>query len=159
VELKRTPVDLSGLAHSVLADLRQAEPDRVVDVIIAEHLGTTGDQHLLRLVLVNLIGNAWKFTGRADPATIHFELSREDAAERVFAVRDNGAGFNMDYAVKLFEPFQRLHGRGEFDGSGLGLAIVARILRRHGGRVWAEGEPGLGATFYFTVTPPAEDRG
>jgi PAS domain S-box-containing protein len=159
VELKRSPVNLSELARGVLADLRQAEPDRVVDVDIAEHLLTTGDPRLLRLVLVNLIGNAWKFTGRVDGATVHFELSRDDGAERVFAVRDNGAGFNMDYAVKLFEPFQRLHSRGEFDGSGLGLAIVVRILRRHGGRIWAEGQPGQGATFYFTVTAAAEERG
>ncbi|HVQ93360.1 MAG TPA: ATP-binding protein [Mycobacteriales bacterium] len=159
VELKRNPVDLSELARSVLAELRQAEPDRTVAVDIAEHLTTTGDQHLLRLVLVNLFGNAWKFSARADPATVHFELFRDDGEERVFAVRDNGAGFNMEYAAKLFEPFQRLHSRGEFDGSGLGLAIVARILRRHGGRIWAEGAPGEGAAFYFTVTAPAEDRG
>ncbi|MEN3361112.1 MAG: hypothetical protein V7637_5094 [Mycobacteriales bacterium] len=159
VELKRNAVDLSELARGVLADLRQAEPDRVVDVDIAEHLTTTGDSHLLRLVLVNLFGNAWKFSARAEIPTVGFELFRDDGVERVFAIRDNGAGFNMEYAAKLFEPFQRLHSRGEFDGSGLGLAIVARILRRHGGRVWAEGEPGKGATFYFTVTAPAEGTG
>jgi light-regulated signal transduction histidine kinase (bacteriophytochrome) len=159
VELKRNAVDLSELARGVLTDLRQAEPDRVVDVDIAEHLTTTGDSHLLRLVLVNLFGNAWKFSARAEIPTVHFELFRDDGVERVFAIRDNGAGFNMEYAAKLFEPFQRLHSRGEFDGSGLGLAIVARILRRHGGRVWAEGEPGKGATFYFTVTAPAEGTG
>jgi PAS domain S-box-containing protein len=157
VELKRNVVDLTELARGVVADLRQAEPDREVHIDIAEHLTTTGDPQLLRLVLVNLIGNAWKFSARAEHAAIHFELSRDDGVERVFAVRDNGAGFNMEYAAKLFEPFQRLHSRGEFDGSGLGLAIVARILRRHGGRIWAEGEPGVGATFYFTVTAPPEE--
>jgi PAS domain S-box-containing protein len=158
VELRRSHVDLSELARTVLAELRQADPDRQVDVDVADHLATTGDPQLLRLVLANLIGNAWKFTTRTDGAAIGVELAR-DGDERVFAVRDNGAGFNMEYAAKLFEPFQRLHSRGEFDGSGLGLAIVARILRRHGGRIWAEGEPGRGATFYFTVTAPAEDHG
>jgi PAS domain S-box-containing protein len=158
VELRRTPVALSDLARSVLAELRQADPGRQVDVRIADHLDTTGDPHLLRLVLVNLLGNAWKFTEKSPAAAIQVELIR-DGAQRVFAVRDNGAGFKMEYAAKLFEPFQRLHSRGEFEGSGLGLAIVARILRRHGGRIWAEGAPGQGATFYFTVTAAPEDLG
>jgi PAS domain S-box-containing protein len=157
VELSRRPVGLAELARSVITELREAEPERNVDVGIADDLTTTGDPHLLRLVLMNLIGNAWKFTARSDPSAIDIGSCGKDG-ERVFYVRDNGAGFNMEYSAKLFEPFQRLHGRGEFDGSGLGLAIVARILRRHGGRIWAEGAPGQGATFYFTVTPPPEDR-
>jgi PAS domain S-box-containing protein len=158
VELRRNPVDLSELARVVIAELRQAEPGRQVEVTIADHLNTTGDPQLLRLVLVNLLGNAWKFTERSPAATVRFELAA-DSTEQVFAVRDNGAGFKMEYAAKLFEPFQRLHSRGEFEGSGLGLAIVARILRRHGGRIWAEGAPGEGAAFYFTVTAPPEDLG
>jgi PAS domain S-box-containing protein len=158
VELSRGPVDLTELACDVVTELREAEPGREVRVRIADRLATTGDPHLLRLVLANLIGNAWKFTAQSDPPVIEIG-SVDNDGERVFHVRDNGAGFNMEYSTKLFEPFQRLHGRGEFEGSGLGLAIVARILRRHGGRVWADAAPGQGATFYFTVTPAWEDRG
>jgi PAS domain S-box-containing protein len=158
VELRRVPVDLSELARVVVAELRLLDPDRRVEIDIADHLDVTGDPHLLRLVLVNLLGNAWKFTAKSAAAAISFGLVTV-GDERVFAVRDNGAGFKMEYAAKLFEPFQRLHSRGEFEGSGLGLAIVARILRRHGGRIWAEGAPDAGATFSFTVTAASEDLG
>jgi PAS domain S-box-containing protein len=158
VELRRVPVDLSTLAREVIDELRQISPDRRVEVDIAAGLEVTGDPHLLRLVLVNLLGNAWKFTAKAGVPAISFELVPA-GGEQVFAVRDNGAGFKMEYAAKLFEPFQRLHSRGEFEGSGLGLAIVARILRRHGGRIWATGAPDEGATFSFTVTAASEDLG
>lgn len=152
VELHRQPVDLGQLARDVVADLREAEPDRTVQVTIGTALRTTGDPHLLRLVLTNLIGNAWKFTGRTAGAAVEFDVTEQDD-EQVYFVRDNGAGFNMDYAAKLFEPFQRLHSRGDFDGSGLGLAIVARVIRRHGGRIWADGALEAGAVFHFTVIP------
>ncbi len=105
---------------------------------------------LIRLVLRNLLGNAWKFTARCDPAVI--EVTREG---RAFVVRDNGAGFDMRYAAKLFDPFQRLHATSDFEGTGIGLAIVHRIVQRHGGRIWAEGEVDRGASFFFTLTTDA----
>jgi PAS domain S-box-containing protein len=157
VDLNRSDVDVSAIAAAVVSELREAEPDRVVEIAVAEDLHSLGDPHLVRLVLANLIGNAWKFTAKASRAVIEVGALDKDG-ERVFTVRDNGAGFNMEYAAKLFEPFQRLHSRGEFDGSGLGLAIVARIVRRHGGRIWAEGEPGRGAAFFFTLIPSLEDE-
>jgi signal transduction histidine kinase len=114
-----------------------------------------GDPHLVRLVLLNLLGNAWKFTARTASAVIRVEASPRDDAV-VFAVHDNGAGFDMRYAGKLFDPFKRLHSNSDFEGTGIGLAVVQRIVQRHGGRVWAHGEPGNGASFYFTL---AADRG
>jgi PAS domain S-box-containing protein len=157
VDLNRSDVDLSEIARAVVAELREAEPAREVEVAIAEDLRSLGDPRLVRLVLDNLIGNAWKFTAKTAHAVIEVGALDKDG-ERVFTVRDNGAGFNMEYGAKLFEPFQRLHTRGEFDGSGLGLAIVARIVRRHGGRIWAEGELGRGAAFFFTLIPSLEDE-
>jgi PAS domain S-box-containing protein len=157
VDLNRSDVDVSGIAGEVLGELRGADPDRVVDVRIADDLNSLGDPHLIRLVLANLLGNAWKFTAKTADPTIEVGALDKNG-EQIFTVRDNGAGFNMEYAAKLFEPFQRLHTRGDFDGSGLGLAIVARIVRRHGGRIWAEGEPGRGAAFFFTLIPSLEDE-
>jgi PAS domain S-box-containing protein len=157
VDLNRSEVDVSAIARAVVAELREADPAREVEVVVAEDLRSLGDPHLVRLVMDNLLGNAWKFTGKAAHAVIEVGALDKDG-ERVFTVRDNGAGFNMEYGEKLFEPFQRLHTRGEFDGSGLGLAIVARIVRRHGGRIWAESEPGRGAAFFFTLIPSLEDE-
>jgi PAS domain S-box-containing protein len=155
-ELRRVAVDLTGLAREVIAELRTAEPQRHVDAVVAEDLVGTGDPHLVRLVLHNLLANAWKFTAKREHATIEVASVREDDDRRPFVVRDNGAGFDMRYAGKLFDPFQRLHAASEFEGSGVGLAIVHRVIRRHGGRIWARSVPEQGASFFFTLTP---DRG
>jgi len=150
-EVRRTDVDLAGLARSVIAQLRDREPERAVEVTIAEPLHARGDERLLNALLENLLGNAWKFTKGREPARI--ELGRRDIdGAPAFFVRDDGAGFNMAYAQKLFIPFQRLHTREEFEGTGIGLATVQRIVRRHGGRIWAESSEQQGATFYFTLS-------
>jgi signal transduction histidine kinase len=150
VELKRQPVNLSALAATIAADLQRSEPQRRVEFAITPNLLVQGDPAMLRAVLENLLGNAWKFTGKLDQARIEFGNEPEDSAP-VFFIRDNGAGFDSQYAQKLFHPFQRLHGADEFPGTGIGLATVQRIIKRHGGRIWAEGDPGRGATFYFTL--------
>jgi light-regulated signal transduction histidine kinase (bacteriophytochrome) len=149
-EMKREPVDLSRLAHSVIKELKEAEPERQVEVTIQEKTLVLGDARLLREMLVNLLGNAWKFTSQRSPAKIEFGQT-EKSGERLFFVKDNGAGFDMKYADKLFIPFQRLHSVTEFAGNGIGLAIVKRIIERHGGSIWAEGEAEKGATFYFKL--------
>jgi PAS domain S-box-containing protein len=149
-ELKWGHVPLSQLAEEIIAGLRQQEPERAVEALIQRSLNARGDPNLLRIVLENLLGNAWKFTARQPQAQIEFGATQQDG-QRVFFVRDNGAGFDMRYADKLFTAFQRLHGVEEFDGTGIGLANVKRIITRHGGRVWAEGEVDQGAAFYFTL--------
>lgn len=152
-EMRRERVDLSALARSVVAQLRRLEPARSVEVVIADGLEAEGDSHLLRLVLENLLGNAWKFTGRQPEARIEFGAV-DEGSRPAFFVRDNGVGFDMAYADKLFAPFQRLHAMSDFPGTGIGLATVQRIVARHGGRVWAVGEEGKGATFFFTLEEP-----
>jgi signal transduction histidine kinase len=149
-EMRPEKVDLSELAQSIAAELRHTLPDRVVRFVIAEELSVNGDRGLLRLALENLLGNAWKFTAKKPCATIEFG-AKGDNGTRTYFVRDDGAGFDMAYVDKLFAPFQRLHGATEFQGTGIGLATVQRIICRHGGRVWAEGEVERGATFYFTI--------
>lgn len=149
-ELHRGPVNLTSLARDVVAALRHASPARSVDVVISEGLETTGDARLLRVMLENLLGNAWKFTSKNPAARLEFTSHLENS-ERVFSISDNGAGFDMRYAGKLFAPFQRLHRLTEFPGTGIGLATVQRIIHRHGGRVWAQAEVSRGATFHFTV--------
>lgn len=149
-DLDRVPLDLSALAAGIAVELRQAHPDRQVELLITPGLSVRADPTLLRVALANLLGNAWKFTGREDHARIELG-TRLHEGEPVFFVRDNGAGFDMAYADKLFSPFQRLHGQKEFEGSGVGLATVQRILHRHGGRIWAESQVGRGATFHFTL--------
>jgi light-regulated signal transduction histidine kinase (bacteriophytochrome) len=149
-DLTRRPVDLSALARDVAADLRAASPDRSVTVDIAAGLSAEGDARLLRLVLQNLMANAWKFTGKTAGARITVGQQHRDG-EPVFFVSDNGAGFDMRYASKLFTAFQRLHSTAEFEGTGIGLATVQRVIHRHGGWIFAEGEPGKGATFRFVV--------
>jgi signal transduction histidine kinase len=151
-------VDLSALAGEVLAGLRLTEPQREVAVEIAPELAAVGDALLLRILLDNLIGNAWKYTGRSANARIRFASEVVDGV-RTFILQDNGAGFDMAYASKLFGAFQRLHTRGDFTGTGIGLATARRIVSRHGGRIWAEGAVGQGARFWFTLgdhpLPPA----
>ena len=147
-------VDLTALARSVVDELRTREPQRSVEFDSNGAAPAQGDERLLRIALVNLLGNAWKFTRERQPAHICFGAEARDG-ESVFYVKDDGVGFDMRYAQKLFGAFQRLHNVSEFEGTGIGLATVKRIVHRHGGRVWAESEVGKGTTFYFTL-PPAE---
>lgn len=149
-ELHRRPIDLSVLAGTVVEALRQAHPGRTVEVVIAPGLIGDADPDLIRVLLENLIGNAWKYTARTSPARI--DIGREEVdGQGAFFVRDNGAGFDMAYADKLFVAFQRLHSVHEFEGNGIGLATVQRIINRHGGRIWADAAVGKGATFWFTL--------
>ncbi|MFQ5465334.1 MAG: ATP-binding protein [Thermodesulfobacteriota bacterium] len=150
-DLHMADVDLSRLAGKVAGTLRASEPDRRAKFEIEGGLMVRADRRLLRVVLENLMGNAWKFTAGRPEARIELARCGEEDGKGVYRVRDNGAGFNMEYASRLFGPFQRLHSADEFPGSGIGLATVHRIITRHGGRVWAEGEVGRGAAFYFTI--------
>ena len=149
-ELRRELVDLSALVRTVVAELAQAEPERRAIIHIADGVTVDGDPHLLLVVLKNLLGNAWKYTGKREEAVIEFGVAHRFGKPACF-VRDNGAGFDMALASKLFIPFQRLHGTDEFKGHGIGLATVRRIIRHHDGDVWAESRQGEGATFYFTL--------
>jgi two-component system, NtrC family, sensor kinase len=148
-ELRRAPVDLAAIARAVAARLVQIHADRQVELVIAEALRAEADEGLLTIVFQNLLGNAWKFTGKRSGARI--EVGMTDDEERAYFVRDNGAGFDMTYASKLFGMFQRMHSTAEFEGTGIGLATVQRVVRRHGGRIWAESAVGRGATFFFTL--------
>ena len=150
VELRREAVDLSAMAHEVAAELKLAEPARRVTFLIADGVGAEGDASLLRVVLDNFLGNALNYTGMREEAVIEFGTTEVDK-KPAYYVRDNGAGFDMADADKLFIPFQRLPGASACRGFGIGLATVERIIRRHGGKVWAEGEMGKGAKFYFTL--------
>ena len=163
--IQREVVDLSDLVGSIAIQLREAEPDRRVEFVIAPDLYASGDARLLELAMDNVLRNAWKYTSRH--ATARIEVGQMSVAEYVvqhpdagmqnpqsaivYFVRDDGAGFDMGYADKLFAAFQRLHCRSEFEGTGIGLTTVQRIIHRHGGRIWAEGAPERGATFYFTL--------
>jgi len=156
-ELERADCDLSGLCRQVLDELASAEPRRRVQVAIQPGIRVWADPSLVQVVLANLLGNAWKFSARNPQARIEVTEAVAADAGRVFRVRDNGAGFDMAHAGKLFSAFQRLHAAADFEGTGIGLALVQRIIRRHGGRVWAEAEPGVGACFSFTL--PAGPEG
>ena len=145
-----TSVDLAALAQAVVQELQQANADRKVEATVGPLPLAMGDRALLRQVLTNLIGNAFKFTRQRPDARVEIG-AREDGGERVYYVKDNGAGFDMRYASKLFGVFQRLHPAADFEGTGVGLALVQRIVRRHGGRVWGEGRENEGATFSFTL--------
>lgn len=145
-DLQRQPVDLTAMAHSIADSLRQSNPKRAVRFQIRDGVRTVGDERLLRAVVENLMSNAWKFTRNRNDATIEFGVSGG-----AFYVRDNGAGFDPTHAAKMFRPFQRLHSAREFEGTGIGLATVQKIVERHGGRAWAEGEVEKGATIYFTT--------
>ncbi|MCI0535065.1 MAG: response regulator [Verrucomicrobiales bacterium] len=154
--LTRQEFDVSALVKDVLAELARQQPDRRVEFQMSELGHCVGDRQLLKQVFVNLLSNAFKFTAGKEEARVEIGFQRAQN-EVVYYVRDNGAGFDMRYAQKLFRIFQRLHSDAEFEGTGIGLSLVQRIIQRHGGRVWAEGEVGKGATFFFTLThsPPA----
>ena len=149
-ELRKEPTDLSALAESCVAALREAEPERLVEVSVAPGLAAEADPRLVRVAVENLLGNAWKFTRKTAKPRIEFG-ALDRGGQRVYFVRDNGAGFDPAHADKLFGAFQRLHATEDFEGTGIGLATVRRIVHRHGGRVLAEGTPGAGATFHFTL--------
>lgn len=149
-ELQRAQADLSEMALNVAAELQLQNPDRQVQFHIQEGVRAECDSSLLRIVLQNLISNAWKYTSKVSPAEIRFCSVCEDKGV-VYCVADNGAGFRMEYVDRLFQAFSRLHTAHEFPGTGIGLATVRRIVQRHGGRCWAEGEVGKGASFYFTL--------
>jgi signal transduction histidine kinase len=150
VETSSVEVDLTAMAHDIIEEFRASEPQREVIVEIATDLRATGDPTLLKSALQNLLSNAWKFTAFRRPGKIQF-YTDEIEGRATFVVRDNGAGFDMAYADKLFGVFQRLHNADEFPGTGVGLATVSRVVARHGGRVWAKSKEGEGATFYFTM--------
>jgi signal transduction histidine kinase len=156
-EMRREPVDLTGMAQALAAELQTSAPDREVEFVIADGLTAQGDARLLRIVLDNLLGNAWKYTSKHPRARIEFGFAQNNGQSAYF-VRDDGAGFDMAYADKLFGVFQRLHRQTEFSGTGVGLATVQRIMHRHGGRVWADAQVDKGATFYFTVERTQHER-
>ena len=157
IKMHPTSIDLTQLAHDIVDQLRQHEPERHVDIVIQEGLHDEGDKGLMKVVLENLLNNAWKYTAKTGDAHIEFSCTRKNH-EKVYCVRDNGAGFNMKYASKLFGVFQRLHSHKDFPGIGIGLATVQRVIKRHGGRIWAEASPNAGASFFFTLndTPKPE---
>jgi light-regulated signal transduction histidine kinase (bacteriophytochrome) len=150
-ELARRPVDLSALVHSVRVELQQSEPRRSVEFAVADGVSTVGDEQLLRVVIENLLGNAWKFTSKCVSPRIEFGAVPQADGTVAYFVRDCGAGFDMAYADKLFAPLQRLHSEKEFPGFGIGLATAQGIVDRHAGRMWADGKVDEGATFYFSV--------
>ena len=151
-------VDLSSMAREILSELQEQQPDRFVQVDIQPGMQVWGDPGLLRTALQNLLDNAWKYTSKNAYARIEVGCDQTDG-DTVFYVRDNGAGFDMGYADKLFGPFQRLHHPSEYEGTGIGLATVQRIIHRHGGRIWAESSPGQGATFYFRLATTSDLSG
>jgi signal transduction histidine kinase len=149
-EMQKTEVDMSTMAKEVVDGLRQADSRLAVEFICAPSLKVSGDGRLLRVVVENLLGNAWKYSRKVPQPRIEFGCLSGSVSPHFF-VRDNGAGFPMAEAHRLFKPFERLHGSKEFPGTGIGLATVQRIVERHGGRIWAESAVGQGATFYFTL--------
>ena len=151
-ELKREVIDLAALARGIAAELRHQDPERQVELVVPEVLEARGDRDMVMALLQNLLENAWKFTAGRSAASISVGAATIDGEEPFF-VRDNGAGFDMKYAGKLFTPFQRLHSPDDFTGLGVGLATAQRIVHRHGGRIWAEGEVERGAVFFFTLEP------
>ncbi len=150
VELHRENVDLSAMAREIAASLRALDRRREVDIVVTPGMVANADPGLTRIALDNLLGNAWKFTAKTENAKIEFGTTTVEG-NSVYVMRDNGAGYDPALSNKLFTQFGRLHAETEFDGSGIGLAIVARVIRRHGGRIWAEGAVGQGAVFYFTL--------
>jgi light-regulated signal transduction histidine kinase (bacteriophytochrome) len=150
VEMLQREFDLSAMIENIVAELRTANPERAFECEITPNLLVQGDDRLLHIAMSNLIGNAWKFTQKKETARIEFSQIEKNGLI-VYYIHDNGAGFDMACADKLFNPFQRLHSAREFEGTGIGLATVDRIIRRHGGQIWAEAEVNKGATFFFTI--------
>ena len=150
-ELRREPADLSDMARMIGGQLQKEHPGRTVDLAVSPGITVNADPALLRVVMENLLSNAWKFTGEQPAARIEVGAETREGEERVYFIRDNGAGFDMAKAGRLFMPFQRLHAQDQFEGIGIGLATVQRIIQKHGGRIWAEAAPEKGATFYFTL--------
>jgi PAS domain S-box-containing protein len=153
-ELQRSSLDLSDLVQQIVKDLKDTDSNRSVKLIIAPGMKVNADEHLVRIVMENLLTNAWKYTQNCPNAIIEFNSVAQNG-NGTFFVRDNGVGFDMQYAANLFKPFHRLHSETEYPGSGIGLATVERIIKRHGGKVWAESEIGKGSTFYFTLENPS----
>ncbi|MHA1614832.1 MAG: PAS domain S-box protein [Candidatus Thorarchaeota archaeon] len=151
VNINRQDIDITKMVEEVIIELQDGEPEREVNIVIADCVTARGDPNLMRSVLYNLLGNAWKFTQLKDAARIEFGCVEKDE-EIVYFIKDNGAGFDQTFADKLFKPFQRLHRTDEFEGTGIGLATVDRVIRKHGGRIWAEGTVKEGSTFFFTLT-------
>ncbi|MGM0651296.1 MAG: PAS domain-containing sensor histidine kinase, partial [Bacillota bacterium] len=151
MQVSREPVELSVLANIYLKELMDSEPNRQAEIVNTPGLVVEGDTALLRIALENLLGNAWKYTGGKEKARIEFGSMVQDEKE-VYYIRDNGTGFDMKHAEKIFTAFQRLHDSKKYPGTGIGLSIVSRIISRHGGEIWAEGEPGKGACFFFTLS-------
>lgn len=149
-DIRREDVNVTDIVESIAKELRGRDPQRNVELIVAPGLRAEGDPRLIRIALQSLLENAWKFKGKRPRAVIEFGAASANG-QNAFFVRDDGAGFDPDHAGGLFAPFQRLHRAAEFPGTGIGLATVQRIVRRHGGRVWAESAPEKGATFYFTL--------
>ncbi len=149
-DLRPQPVDLAAIGEAIAAELRQSDPTRAVEFVVKPDAHAHGDSRLLRIVLENLLRNAWKFTQKKATARIELGM-RTERGETVYFVGDDGVGFDPAFAHRLFTPFERLHASSEFEGTGIGLAIVQRIIHHHGGRVWAESAPGHGATFFFTL--------
>jgi len=150
-ELKRTRIDFSTMAEALLRDLRELDPQRSAEIVIQPGVYVVGDEVLLRAALTNLVGNAWKFTAKVPNARIEIGQSKQESGDALFYVKDNGAGFDAQYAKKLFGAFQRLHKEADFPGTGIGLATVHKIIAKHRGRIWAESRPNQGATFFFTI--------
>jgi signal transduction histidine kinase len=155
--LERRPIDLLPTIEAAVKTLREAEPARSVTFVAPATLHAHGDPKLLSLALSNLLANAWKYTSKSPAPRVEVG-SLQQEGETVYYVKDNGAGFNPEYADRLFRPFVRLHAESEFPGTGIGLATVARIINRHGGRVWAEGKVDAGATFFFTLPISDDDN-
>jgi PAS domain S-box-containing protein len=155
-EMKIQGISLSKIASAVVNTMRQAKPANNIEVTIAENIETRGDTRLMSIAISNLIGNAWKYSSKTPDAKIEFGEIKKDG-KKVYYIRDNGAGFDMKFAAKIFEPFKRLHSDREFPGTGIGLAIVKRVIEKHGGKIWVESEPGKGAAFYFTLCIDRDD--
>jgi signal transduction histidine kinase len=153
--LHRTPIDLSSMAEEILAGLQAEDSSRHVAITVEKGARAIADEGLIHVVLENVLRNAWKYTSKTPAAEIRFAYAEEPAGP-VFSVHDNGAGFNPQYADRLFKPFQRLHSQNEFPGTGIGLATAYRIVTRHGGRIWAKGKVNGGAEFCFTLPYVAE---
>jgi signal transduction histidine kinase len=151
VELNREPADLASIAQELIAELRARDPQRKVEFVSPRSLPELCDVRLMRIALANLLGNAWKFTGHRDVGRIELSMAKSPDGAAIYRVQDNGAGFDMAYAAKLFTPFERLHSDREFPGTGIGLATVQRIIERHDGRLWAESEVDRGSSFLFTL--------